>query len=269
MTSKAASSEAHDQLKFSERVQQLANMLLDARQKRQPLRDLDPAILPASLEEAYAVQDAMATRLGVIGGWKVGAPDAEATPIFAPMSLHWGFVSSGDPMPGDHGRMRGIEAEIAFLLHKDLPVREDRYTREEILAALSPAHPAIEVLESAFLDPDAVPRLAMIADLQMNGGFVHGPACEDWQQHDLAVEELEIVVDGVPRWQGTGRNTAGSDPLRLLEYLANEGQYRTGGLQVGQWITTGSLMGKLLVHERSSVIARYAHFGTVAITFGE
>ena len=45
--------------------------------------------------------------------------------------------------------MRGIEAEVAFRLGRDLPPRAAPYTRAEVMAALATAHPAIEVLEFA------------------------------------------------------------------------------------------------------------------------
>ncbi len=253
----------------SERTVQTAEVLLDARSTCRPMRDLDPALQPASLLEAYAVQNAMASRLGPIGGWKIGAPKPDATPMYGPMPQRLGFIRSGEVMPGEMSRLRGVEAEIGFLLQKDLPIREDRYSREEILEAIASAHPVIEVLESAFIAPEEAAHLAMVADLQMNGGFVHGPAIRDWQTIDIANEHLEIVIDGVVRWDGVGKNTNGPDLLRLLDYLVNEGQFRTGGLQVGQWITTGSWMGKLLAHGRSAVEVRFDHFGGVAFSFGK
>jgi 2-keto-4-pentenoate hydratase len=251
------------------RTEEVASILLQARRACRPLETLDAALLPASLLEAYAVQDTMAAHLGAVGGWTIGAPQPDATPLYGPMALALGFVSNGKEMPGSMSRMRGVEAEIGFLLLHDLPVRAERYTRDEVRAAIASVHPVIEVLESAFVAPDAVNHLAMVADLQMNGGFVHGPACKNWQGIDWDSEPIEIVIDGIVRWDKPGRNTNGPDYLRLLEYLANEGQFRTGGLRAGQWITTGSWMGKLLAHGRSSVEVRFAHIGNVAFSFAK
>ncbi len=260
--------QAHEALVGSERIKETAYLLLDARQKGKPLRDLDPALQPASLEEAYAVQDAMRERLGPVGGWKIGAPRPDATPIFGPIPLQFGMLSTGSEMKGER-RLRGVEAEVAFLLRKDLPPRELRYGREELMGAIGSVHPVIEVLESAFVAPDEAAHLAMVADLQMNGGLVYGPACDYWREIDIASERLEVVVDGIVRWNDVGKNTNGPDLVRLLEFLANEGQYRTGGLQAGQWITTGSWMGKFLTMRRSSIDVRYEHFGSVAFSFAE
>lgn len=260
--------EMHEALIRSARIQEIAVLLLACRDGH-PIPDLDPALQPASLQEAYAVQDAMAERLGPMGGWKIGAPRSDAVPMFGPMPLPFGFIASGQQLPGKRGRLRGVEAEIGFLLRRDLPLRELPYSRDEILEAIGSVHPVIEVLESAFVAPDEAAHLAMVADLQMNGGFVYGPACPDWQSIDIESEQLEVVIDGVVRWEGVGRNTNGPDLLRLVEHLVNHGQFRTRGLQVGQWITTGSWMGKLLAHEQSSVEVRFRHFGTVAFSFGK
>ncbi len=259
--------QAHRALVESDRIQQTADLLLMARQTGRPIADLEAALQPATLNEAYAVQDAMAGSLGTIGGWKVGAPSPDATPMFGPMPLRFGFLKSGGQMDNPVSRMRGVEAEIGFLLHKDLPIREGRYTREELLEAVGNARPVIEVLESAFIDPGEAAHLAMVADLQMNGGFVHGPEIENWREVHMDEQPLEIIIDGVIRWDKVSRNTNGPDLLRLVEFLANEGQFRTGGLEAGQWITTGSWMGRLLAHGRSSVQVRFANLGNVAFSF--
>ena len=259
--------QAFEALKESTRIRETAQLLLDARHDMRPIIDLDPALQPATLDEAYAIQSAMAERHGPIGGWKVGAANPQATPMFGPMPLPFGFIASGEEMPSGQSRLRGIEAEIGFLVGKNLPMRKERYHRDEILNAIASVHPVIEVLESAFIAPDEATHLAMVADLQMNGGFVYGPSCKDWQQIDIASESLDVIIDGIVRWSGTGKNTNGPDLLRLVEYVVNDAQFRTGGLQVGQWITTGSWMGKLLCHSRSSVEVRFAHFGAVAFSF--
>ena len=70
---------------------------------------------------------------GAIGGWKMGAPSADATPIFAPMPLAW--IASNGAVVGGMQRYRGLEAEIAFQMGEDLPPRETAYSRDEVVAA--------------------------------------------------------------------------------------------------------------------------------------
>ena len=89
---------------------------------------------------------------------------------------------------------------------------------------------------------------------------------------DLPVAEklakaFEAKYPGIAvRVERTGSNTSG-DLLRLLPYLANEGAARTGGLEAGQWITTGSWTGNTPAGPGSAVEASFAHAGRVSLRF--
>ena len=242
-----------------------AGLLHDARSHRQPLESLPAELTPADTEEIYFVQDHLASFFGATGGWKVGAPDAEAMPLFAPMPAAW-MAASGVLLGGERWRYRGLEAEIAFLVGQDLPPRATPYTREETLAAMASCHPAIEILETAFAHPATLPREAMLSDLQLHGGFVYGPAFGGWEAVDFGKESVFLAVDGVIRVERTGSNTSG-DLLRLLPWLANEGARRTGGLRKGQWITTGSWTGNTPADSKSPVVAEFSTVGRVDLRF--
>jgi 2-keto-4-pentenoate hydratase len=243
-----------------------ARMLMDVRRTLTPIVDLPVELQPVSVEEAYYVQGRLALAYGPIGGWKVGAPTPEATPMFAPMPLAW-IASNGALLRGESHRFRGLEAEISFLMGQDLPPRETAYSRDEVVAAIASCHPAIEVIESGLLDPMQAARMSMIADLQMHGGFVYGPAYADWQSVDFSKEKVTLAVDGVVRVERTGSNTSG-DLVRLLPWLANEGAARTGGLKAGQWVTTGSWTGLSLGMAASCVRVDFSTVGRVDLRFG-
>lgn len=247
-------------------VNQITDILLDARRESRPIPSLPPELLPANMEEVYAIQDAVAAPFGEIGGWKIGAPNPEATPMFCPMPAAW-MAPSGSVLSGPRWQYRGLEAEIAFLVGQDLPPRpENPYTREEVLGAMASCHPVLEVLETAFTDPAIVPREAMLADLQMHGGFVYGPAYPGWRFVDFNKENVTLIVDSVVRAERTGSNTSG-DLLKLLPWLANEGAARTGGLRKGQWITTGSWTGNTVVFQHSYASAIFGTVGEVTLRF--
>jgi 2-keto-4-pentenoate hydratase len=250
-----------------EREKQLmsaAAMLLDARMTNTPIEDLPVDLRPVTLDEAYFVQDRLAIAYGEIGGWKVGAPTADATPMFAPMP--WAWIASNNALLGGRHRFRGLEAEIAFLIGKDLPSREKAYSRDEVEAAITSCHPAIEVIESGLADPLQATKLSMVADLQMHGAFVYGAAVADWQRIDFSKERVTLAVDGVVRVERTGSNTSG-DLRRLLPWLANEGTARTGGLKAGQWVTTGSWTGVSLAIAGSQVDVDFSTAGGVHLRF--
>ena len=240
-----------------------ANTLADARRTKTTIASLPESLRPTTELEAYIVQDEIALAFGDVGGWKIGASSADATPLYAPMPTIWTSVSGAEFRAVSY---RAVEAEVAFLLGQDLPPRASAYTTEEVYAAVASCHPAIEILDSAFEDPTAVDRLSGIADLQLHGGFAYGPAFAGWQQLDFTRESVTLLIDGIVRLERTGSNTAG-DLLRLLPWLANEGAQRTGGLRAGQWITTGSWTGSLRAEARSSVEATFANLGHAAVRF--
>lgn len=247
-----------------------AEILLTARRTLTPIPHLPEALRPRTLDEAYAVQDRMAAALGHIAGWKVGASKPGTTPFFAPMPASGGFFTSGSHVAADGRRMRGVEAEIAFLIGRDLPPRATPYSREEVTAAIASAHPVIELLESAYVDPFAVfaaDRPSMMADLQITGGFAYGAAHAGWQDRDLAGESVTVKIDGEKRFEGTASNPAGTDLLGLVTWLANDGSARTGGLKAGQWITTGSWSGWTPAHAGAKAEVRFSNFGVVELTF--
>jgi len=240
-----------------------ADALLNARRTGETLTDLPTELQPVDLVEVYFVHGLLAAAYGEIGGWKIGAPNAEATPLFAPMPRAW-MAASGSLLSGN--RYRGLEAEIAFLVGEDLPPRDTPYTRVEVVAAMASCHPVIEVLESGLSDPMTVTKNSMLADLQMHGGFVYGPAFPGWESVDFNAEKVTLSVDGIVRVERVGSNTSG-DLVKLLPWLANEGAARTGGLRKGQWITTGSWTGNTLASAGSVVDVAFSTVGNVNLRF--
>ncbi|MBB5316205.1 2-keto-4-pentenoate hydratase [Tunturibacter empetritectus] len=264
---KRAGWETLDDMMTGERESQLieaADLLLDARRTGVPIEDLPEALQPKDMTEAYALQDHIAEAYGAIGGWKIGAPSAEAEPLFAPMPRAW--MAGDGAVVGEVRRYRGLESEIAFLMGEDLPGRATPYSREEVVAAIASCHPAIEVIESGLLDPLKAARMSMLGDLQMHGGFVYGPAVAEWKKIDFKTEHVVIAVDGAVRVERTGSNTSG-DLMRLLPWLANEGAARTGGLKAGQWVTTGSWTGVTAANSGSVADVKFSSAGEVHLRF--
>lgn len=244
-------------------LMELGEQLLDARRTMTPIDDVAYELRPTSQDEVSFVQDRLREAYGEVGGWKVGAASSEAIPTAAPLPLTM-IVGNGAYR---EGRLRGLEAEVAFVLGSDLPKRATPYTNEEVYAAVAGCHPAIEILESALTDPTRPEvKMTMLADLQMHGGLILGPECALWRTVDFTRENVTLAIDGVIRVEKMGSNTSG-DLLRLLPWLANEGAARTGGLRAGQWITTGSWTGNTLARSGSSVDVHFSTIGRVSGRF--
>lgn len=235
-----------------------AELLLRARDPAERLATLRETLRPVDAASAYAIQQAVAARLGPVGGWKVGAAGPDAPPSCAPMPAA-GISRSPGSLPED-GVDNAIEAEVAFRLGRDLPPRETPYGRDEIVAALATAHPAIEWLASRFVDPDAVDPFSNLADGLMHGGFVWGEGVADWHGILFEAETVTQQVAGVER-AATG-NPAG-DMIRLVQWLADTGAVAAGGLHAGQFVTCGSWTGKTPVRPGQDVVVRFATLGEV------
>ena len=251
---------------MTSKVLDATNALLDARRTTTPIEDLPGDVRPTTEAEAYEVQDELILAYGEIGGWKVGAPTPEATPVCAPMPRAW-MAADAAVLAAPHFRYRGLEAEVAFLLGEDLPARAVPYTLDEIQAAFASAHPAIEILESAFLEPSELSSFSTLADLSTHGGFVYGPPRTDWQSLNFAGEIATLAVDGSIRAEHTASANSGEHLYRLLQWLANEGAARTGGLRAGQFVTTGSWTGVTRTSSNSTVDVHFTTLGRVSLSF--
>lgn len=242
-----------------------AALLLAAR--RDPTRlltDLPEPLRPADRAAAYEIQAAVMAELGPIGGWKVGSPGPDGPIQCGPLPAS-GIMPSPAQIPSAGSRIRGLEAEICFRMAQDLPPRETPYTREEVIAAIAAAHPAIELLESRFIDPDAVAPFTNLADTQSHGALIYGPGLADWHGIDFAAETVTQSVDGAVQMQHTG-NPCG-DMLRLMVWMANIGAVWAGGLKAGQFVTCGSWTGKTSVGPHARLRVSFPSVGVASADY--
>jgi 2-keto-4-pentenoate hydratase len=240
-----------------------AEALLQARATGRRLAALPRGEAPTTSAAAHAIQDLVAGQLGPVVGWKVGAASLTAEPFRAP--LHAATVwTEAERLPAGLFHRIGVEAEIVHRLGKDLPPRERPYTRGEVLAAVATMHPAIEIIDSRFVDLAAVDALNQRADQQNHGALVVGPALSDWAGLDPVRQPVRLTIQDVVRAEAVGGNSA-VDPVRLLVWLANDGARPLGGLRAGQVVTTGSCTGTIFVDPGARIVADFPGLGRVAL----
>lgn len=246
-----------------DRVAIAAGLLLDARATRTRLASLPAQATPQSVDEAYAIQDAIVAATGPIAAWKVGAKSPRDEPQCAPICAAWVHRSPARFATGSFG-LNGIEAELAFTLARDLPPRDARYTTDEIAASIASVHPVIEVVESRFVDFNGVDALSRLADFVSHGALVVGPAITVPEAFDVQQQAVELDIDGAATLCDRGSNPAG-DPFRLVAWLANHAAARCGGLTEGMIVTTGSWTGLAIAPQGASVRARFPGIGEARI----
>jgi 2-keto-4-pentenoate hydratase len=244
-------------------VSSAVELLLAARQGRRRLAMLPDEARPRTVGEAYAIQDAVASALGAIGGWKVGAKSTSSEPTCAPLPVAL-ILSSPQRFAAGRFAHNGVEAELAFTLSRDLPARPEPYRVADLRTAVETIHPAIEIVDSRFVDLGAVDALSMLADFQSNGSLVVGNGVALAHTFDSSMQEVALDIAGVRAVQGRGGNPAG-DVLRLLAWLANHVAARTGGLRRGDIVTTGSWTGMRFVAPGTRVEATFEGIGGVDV----
>lgn len=223
-----------------------------------PIISLPPHLLPDSEEAAYEVQNHLASLGGPVRGWKVGASSSVSEPSAAPLHAETLF-SDGVILPADFFNHRGVEAEIAYRFDK--AVGPD-LSADAILSAVGSVHPAIEVVDTRFIEPGCQSRLTHMADQQNHGALILGPAYSDWRNFDPAQEKFVMRIDHHRVSEKVGGNAV-NDLTRLLVWLANHASKRGLPIEEGTVVTTGSLSGAFFVPHRTHVSVQFDTLGTV------
>jgi 2-keto-4-pentenoate hydratase len=246
-------------------IQRAADLLIDARITGKPISGLPTTCTPASAQDAYAIQDAVMASLGPIAGWKVGAKGPALEPNCAPIFASTVYESPR-ALDRQASRLRGVEAEIAVYLREDLPYRDKPYSQRELAKAIGAVVPAIEIVESRYINMQSQSALCLLADGLSNAGLVFGQPTTVPLPMDPSLQHAEIFFNALRVGGGYGGNAAGN-LLRLLAWLANHSGLRAGGLRAGQYVTTGSWTGLLFAQPDTRVSALIKDLGNVEVTF--
>ncbi len=236
-----------------------AAALLDARLHRRWLRGLPDGCVPQTCDDAFAIQQRVADRLGPVAGFKAGVD--RASPVFA-SALH----ASPAGVPAAAMRMFGVEMEFGFSFARDLPPRSAPYEESEVVDAVAAVHAAIEIVESRFVDLDSVDELSKLADNGSNEGIVIGSAYADWRAVDLTQVQGRLLIDGKEAGRAVG-GKRGRQSMPNLLWLVNNLASRYGGIRRGQFAITGSFTGIALAHAGATVVADLGSLGQATLVY--
>ncbi|WP_049120286.1 2-keto-4-pentenoate hydratase, partial [Burkholderia cenocepacia] len=193
-----------------ERVDGAAQHLVAARHAGSPGPLLPDALRPDDIDTALAIQQRVADLLGEpVGGWKCALPPPDRVilaPIFA------STIREADaPYRVVGGPIVRIEPEIAFVLDRDLPEREQPYDESDVRAAIREVRIVLEVLGCRYAEPTRASKFELLADGQFNQGLCVGPVVPDGLNVPLAT--LALSFDGALNRTIDGRHPDG-DPLK-------------------------------------------------------
>ena len=253
-------------------LENLARQLWDARRLGHTI-DASECDLPKTVDEAYAIQDALVQLSGLHRcGYKVGSTSKEAQRLLGTDEPGIGTLLG----PYVHaslahimiapGHMPAIEGEFAFRLGRDLPSRLEPYTMSEVADAIDAVAGAIEVVGTRFSGGLAGKgRLLTTADCGVNIALVTG-VWTRFSGQDLRQHAVTMTINGVEKGAGTGSRALGN-PLNVMVWLVNHQSTRRVGLKAGEIVSTGTCTGVDPVQPGDLARADFGTLGAVEIVF--
>src|SRR5262249_14318481 len=244
----------------------MLDRLLEARRTHRKISLPSPSI---ALDAGYRVQDQLREALVARGerviGWKVG-PTGRTTQEF--MGIHHpvsafllddGVYATGDTVPLSRFAELVVEAEIAFVMKRDLA--GPGVTPASALLAVEGALPSLELPELRWEGNPTGGDL--VADGVAANAVVLGQPLTPVVGLDLALEGLVHEMSGRTMAPNPAAEVLGN-PLNSLAWLANNLGERGLRLRAGDLVMSGSISALLRPKAGDVVTARFTRLGSVS-----
>jgi 2-keto-4-pentenoate hydratase len=235
-------------------AQRAAEWLLAEHQAGHRFTTLGPPGAPATVSDAYDIQDNYMALLrrdnGEPVGYKVGLTSATMQAFcridhpIAGVVLASRLHRSGASIPlKNYGRL-GLEFEIAVRIKSDIPatakaLTAKAFTIETIAPHIDGVCAAIELVDDRLADYASIDVRSLVADNSWNAGIVLSEFKAAWP--DLAPVLGRASKNGSSIGEGYGRDILGH-PFNSVAWLATQLASRGATLKAGQVVMTGSVM---------------------------
>jgi 2-keto-4-pentenoate hydratase len=253
------------------RVARIARHIFEGHERRRRFERLRGDLAPASLDEAYEVQDEVHRLFreagwGELGGHKIALTSKAVQELCGVDQPAGGaiFARTVHPSPasislGEFMHL-GLEFELAVRLGADLPASGAPYTRESVAHAVAACMPAFELIEDRGADYGDLDAASILTDKCWCGGVVLGPEVADWQRLDLASAQVELLWNGEVVDRGV-TGAAMEDPFEGLAWLANLLAARGRAMKAGEIVITGSALRTRFPEAGDRITYRIAGLG--------
>lgn len=251
----------------------LADELWEADRAAKPVAPLTERHPELAIEDAYAIQRINIERR-VAGserviGRKVGLTSRPMQQMLGVGEPDFGvltdemFVEEGDLIPIGKLVQPRVEAELAFVMERDL--RGPGVTTAGALAAIAGALPAIEIVDSRVADWK-IKLVDTVADNASSGMLVVGGRLRRVEDLDLRLLGVAVYRHGGLVDTGAGAAALGN-PARCVAWLANKLGSLGDGLRAGDVVLPGAVHKMVPVGSGDVFRADFAHLGAVTVRF--
>ncbi len=248
-----------------------------AQETRVPCAAVRDLIGTDDLAAAYAVQQGLVrARLtgGVtVVGRKIGATSEAVQNQLGVDQPDFGYllsdmdVSAQDPISMRTLVQPRVEAEVAFMLGRDIDMAEDDITLEAVRDCVDVALPALEIVDSRIENWD-IGFTDTVADNASSGLYVvgsEGRSLDDLEPREVT---MSLTINGEVRSSGNGAACLG-DPLEALRWLAVQASRFNDPLRAGQIVLSGALGPFVPFAAGDLVEASISGFAPLTVTFAD
>jgi 2-keto-4-pentenoate hydratase len=256
-------------MKNNDQLNAMARWMWDARQQRQPYRNLPDDLRPTSIAEAYAAQEVYYRLAEPVYGAVAGAKIATTTKVMQQLmgiTHPCGGAIFARTIHAPPARLRiadfvnlRIESEIALKLGADLPASGAPWTRDSVAPAIAGAMPAFELIEDRKADYAQTEAVSLIVENCWNGGVVVGTA-KPASCAALVGIAGRLSIGGKTVGEGTAE-----DPCATLAWLTNHLAERGRGLKAGMVVITGSLIPTMSIAAGQRAVFTVEGLGKIAM----
>jgi 2-keto-4-pentenoate hydratase len=254
-------------------AQRAAEKLLAAHKGNLRFEPLGPPEAPATIADAYDIQERYVALLrqahGGEAGYKVGLTSAAMQafcgidhPIAGVVLAKRVHQSGVTVRRSDFGRL-GLEFEIAVRIKSDVPVMP--CTADTIGPHIGGVGAAVELVDDRSADYAKLDVRTLVADNSWNGGIVLSEFATAWP--DLESVLGRATQDRVAIGEGYGRDILGH-PFHSVAWLATQLASRGVGLKAGQVVMTGSVMKTVFPEQDANFRFDLAPIGFVEVRVG-
>ena len=239
-----------------------------------PVRDL---IGTDDLDAAYAVQQGLVQRRLAGGasvvGRKIGATSKAVQDQLGVDRPDFGYllsdmdVSTDEPISMRPLLQPRVEAEVAFVLSRDITEPEEEITIAAVRDAVDVALPALEIVDSR-IDGWDIAFTDTVADNASSGLFVVGTDGRSLDEVEPVDVVMSLSINGEVRSEGNGAACLG-DPLEALRWLAVQATRYGDPLRAGHLILSGALGPFVPFAPGDRVVASISGFAPLSATFEE
>ena len=254
-------------------LSELADDLWQAEQTGVPVEPLTKRHPGLEIDDAYAIQslniDRHIAQGAQVCGRKVGLTSLPMQELLGVKEPDYGvlldhmFVEDGDEVALDRLLQPRVEAELAFVMERDLA--GPGVTAARALTAIAGALPAVEIVDSRVADWQ-IKLVDTVADNASSGLLVVGGNLRKVTDIDLRLVGVMVTRHGELVDTGAGAAVLGN-PARCVAWLANKLASFGASLRAGDVILPGAVHRMISVTPGDVFRAEFAHLGTVTARF--